>query len=302
MAVKRSLAMIIFVRSPYQPVRELRLEEVNALLARGELDGDEQAWTAGLSDWIALRNIKGIQLPSPPPLPVRSPDLPPSAIKAQVDSRPVASESSPAPSASQEIAVTSRPKGKLRVERLIWARCWARLIDIGTARVLLELALGMACLALSIEIPYSSYPVLAYVGTFFLWLFLIMTYEALMLSTTSTTVGKWFLGICVLRPDGGRLSFNEAFWRANRAIGSGLYYLIFYPALTIFALYSNYKYAKEFQKLPWDLDGGPQVRGKAIGFIRHAFGFCLALVCAFAYFVIRQIIVKHSFRRDFIGN
>jgi hypothetical protein len=76
----------------------------------------------------------------------------------------------------------------------------------------------------------------------------------------------------------------------------------FYPALTIFALYSNYKYAKEFQKLPWDLDGGPQVRGKAIGFIRHAFGFCLALVCAFAYFVIRQIIVKHSFRRDFIGN
>jgi hypothetical protein len=182
------------------------------------------------------------------------------------------------------------------------ARCWARLIDVGVAHILLEMTVGIFCLELGMEIPYSKYPIPAYVGTFFLWVLFLISYEAVMLSTTKTTVGKWLLGVFVIRNDGSRLSVGKAFARANRVIKSGLYYLIAYPVLTFFALWNVYTYALRHDKLPWDSDSGIQVHNKTIGLARHIFGAILAMTCVVSYFVIRKILAKENFLRDFIGN
>lgn len=60
--------MKIFVKPPYQPQLALSLEEINERLNRGELDGNEPAWTAGITNWVKLDSIDGVILPSPPPL------------------------------------------------------------------------------------------------------------------------------------------------------------------------------------------------------------------------------------------
>lgn len=61
--------MRIHVKHPDRPPQELRLEEVNRMLAKGELDGDELAWTPGLADWTQLRLVHGAVMPTPPQLP-----------------------------------------------------------------------------------------------------------------------------------------------------------------------------------------------------------------------------------------
>ncbi len=65
----REKPMRVHVKRGDEPVREFTIEQVNSMLAKGELDGDELAWTAGLSAWTQLRCIPGVALPSPPPLP-----------------------------------------------------------------------------------------------------------------------------------------------------------------------------------------------------------------------------------------
>lgn len=53
-----------------------QLVEVNALLQRGELDGSELAWRAGLGDWRRLSQLEGISIPAAPPLPTSVPPAP----------------------------------------------------------------------------------------------------------------------------------------------------------------------------------------------------------------------------------
>jgi len=61
--------MQVHIKPNYKPQKEVSLEEANRMLINGELDGDEPAWTAGLSTWTILSDIAGIIIPSPPPLP-----------------------------------------------------------------------------------------------------------------------------------------------------------------------------------------------------------------------------------------
>ncbi len=60
----------IFVLRPEGQQESYSLEEVNALLQRGELAGNELAWRAGISDWRPLSELEGISIPAVPPLPV----------------------------------------------------------------------------------------------------------------------------------------------------------------------------------------------------------------------------------------
>lgn len=59
--------MRIHVRPRYQQPVNLSLEEVNCMLAQGDLRGDEPAWIPGISDWVQLDSLEGIVLPQPPP-------------------------------------------------------------------------------------------------------------------------------------------------------------------------------------------------------------------------------------------
>jgi hypothetical protein len=65
----REKVMRVHVKKRDEPAKELTIEEVNSMLEKGQLDGDELAWTPGLLNWIQLRSICGVALPSPPPLP-----------------------------------------------------------------------------------------------------------------------------------------------------------------------------------------------------------------------------------------
>lgn len=58
----------IHVRLRTGEKQECTLGDVNAMLSRGELDGDEAAWMPGLATWIALRVLPGVIVPMPPPL------------------------------------------------------------------------------------------------------------------------------------------------------------------------------------------------------------------------------------------
>lgn len=58
--------MRVHVRPHDQPQQDLSLDQVNAMLQRGELDGDELAWTPGLQGWTTLARIDGVLLPVPP--------------------------------------------------------------------------------------------------------------------------------------------------------------------------------------------------------------------------------------------
>lgn len=61
--------MRIHIKPKYQPQQDFSLEEINQKLANGELDGDELAWIVGMANWISLKEINGVILPSPPSLP-----------------------------------------------------------------------------------------------------------------------------------------------------------------------------------------------------------------------------------------
>ena len=191
---------------------------------------------------------------------------------------------------------------KSTIPPLLLARCWARLADIGAARVLFEMITAVVVWVINTDIPYQSHPVPAYVGSFIAWVVFFLVYEAVAVSTTSTTAGKWLLGIRVVKQTGGRPSFSEAIGRANKANAFGLFYFVFYPYLTVGSLWSCYEYAKKHGKLAWDKDSGPQVTGKNIGVVRHVFGYLVGAACAVGYAFFVRVEVKQNFLNDFFNS
>lgn len=65
LAMHKKPTTIIRVAKPGQPSVDLTLEEVNQRLAGGHLSPSDQAWHEGLSQWIPLARIRGVEA-SPP--------------------------------------------------------------------------------------------------------------------------------------------------------------------------------------------------------------------------------------------
>lgn len=80
--------MRIHVRPQNQSEQVLSLKQVNVLLSRGELDGDEPAWTPGLSEWSRLDSLNGVVLPAPPPLMNDKPHEPPPPFTGPIATLP----------------------------------------------------------------------------------------------------------------------------------------------------------------------------------------------------------------------
>jgi uncharacterized RDD family membrane protein YckC len=100
-----------------------------------------------------------------------------------------------------------------------WRRFWARFVDLGTSRILLEIMALALCSATGWVPPYASHPVPSYLVSFVVWVSFLIFSEAVSLASTGTTVGKWLFGIRVTHKDGSRFSFRQAL---SRSFGQGL--------------------------------------------------------------------------------
>lgn len=181
------------------------------------------------------------------------------------------------------------------------ARCWGKFIDLGCARVLFESVAALAVVSIGQDIPYERHPVPSYVGTFIAWLWFFLLYEAVLVWATSSTPGKWFMGIRVCGEGIRRPRFGHALSRGHKALARGLYYLVFFPFPTMFALYDCYSFGKRHGRLPWDSGLETTVRCKDIGLLRHLTGFLVAGGMAVGYVIFLRVTVKERFLRDFIG-
>lgn len=117
--------MRIHIRPQNQDEQILSLEQVNAMLNQGELDGDEPAWAPGLSEWTRLDSINGVVLPKPPPFTEqKSPEAPPPFTEEILDSSPgnAVSELTKQPQ-TQNIAGQKGVKGKGRIATVKCPNC-----------------------------------------------------------------------------------------------------------------------------------------------------------------------------------
>jgi uncharacterized RDD family membrane protein YckC len=291
--------MRVHIKPHYQPVEELALDDVKAQLEAGRFDGRELAWVPGLSEWTTLDRIPGIARPKPPPLPTTPPPLvglPELAQPQLVFQEPPSPKQQFLPDRFEPSEITSWRIFFLAAHPQAWRRFWGRLIDVGMARICLEITALVLLLTTGFWPPYETQPIPAFIGTFVVWVIFLMLYEALMLSTFGTTIGKLFFRIRVLRSDNSLLSFGEAFFRAKGAIGSGMFYLIAFPGLTFVAVYRAYKELVAQGRASWDTAVGSVVRCRPVFVLVYAFGVVLAISALLGYIVVREY-AKQEFRR-----
>ena len=294
--------MRIHVKPPYQPPQELALGDVNAKLAAGVFDGRELAWIPGLAEWTVLERIPGVARPQPPPLPATPPPLPlPIRLSEIVPSQP-SPLGSPLthqqflPDRFEPSHVTGWRTFFLAAHPQAWRRFWARLIDVGIARFFLELSALVMLLTTGLWPPYETQPFVAFTGTFVVWVLFLMLYETVLLSVFGSTIGKAIFRIHVVHHDGSRLSFGEAFARANKAIGSGMFYLFAFPGVTFCAFYRAYKDLVASGSSSWDLGSGSVVRCRPVSVLLYGLGVVLAISALVGYIAVREY-SKNEFRR-----
>jgi uncharacterized RDD family membrane protein YckC len=300
-----SPSMRIHVKPHNQDPKELTLDSINAMLASGELDGREIAWTPGMSEWAMLELIPGIVRPQPPPLPA-TPTPAPIQITEPSHSIPAPAPEKPTenqflPDRFDPSQLTAWRRFFLAAHPQSWRRFWARLIDVGIARICLEFVGLFVLLTTGLWPPYESHPFVAFIGSFIAWVLFLMLYEACMLSFFGTTIGKLIFQIRITLHDGSLLSFGKAFARTNHAIGSGMFYLIAFPGLTFWAFYRAYRNLVASGQSAWDSDTGSVVRCRPVFVLLYAFGVIFSLITLLGYIGVREH-TKQEFLRVMIQN
>jgi uncharacterized RDD family membrane protein YckC len=179
-----------------------------------------------------------------------------------------------------------------------WRRFWARLIDVGIARISIEILFWVLFVLTGFLPPYDTHPIPAYVGTFVAWLAFLISYEALLISMTGSTIGKWLFRIRVLQENGARLSITDAFKRTNGAVGNGLFYLVGYPGVTMGAILLSYRQFLKTNTTKWDSAINCTVTSERVHFFRSAVGMALGIAVFVGYILVREF-AKQDARRDF---
>lgn len=272
------------------------------MLENGELEGQEPAWVPGMPEWTTLDLVSGFGSPKPPPLP----PLPkPTMSKPKATDPETVKVSQPKildPAATflsdrYDPAQVSGWKKHFRpAHPLAWRRFWARMIDVGVARVGMEIIAIVLLLAFGFWPAYETHPILAFVGSFIFLVLFLMLYEAIMLSVFGTTFGKLIFRIRVVRGDGSHLSFREALSRSNRASRSGMFYLIAFPGLTFYACHRAYKKLAANGQTSWDSTVGSVVRCRPVFFLLYILGVILAL-CSLVGNLASRDNAKKEYRR-----
>jgi uncharacterized RDD family membrane protein YckC len=232
--------MRIFIEKEYAPRQELSLEEVNHKLEIGELDGTENAWTAGQKEWTELNKISGVIIPQPPPTskPNESPNAndrviegplanqiknndemqqPPPLIKKsnQVESEaalPLSKVNNPV---INDISSESSNEFDVGQSYHPWRRLLARTVDLFSSGLLVFYIFSVFFTMLfpnSVEdfIALLNNPIAATMLIYLLWI----PFEAAFISMLGTTPAKWVFGISVKSRTGGNLSYMSSLGRA----------------------------------------------------------------------------------------
>ena len=168
-----------------------------------------------------------------------------------------------------------------------WARLGAKLIDLGLFLIPFMILMFGVGLVIGIVLAGSPNTLEALISPGF-WSGLIwtvlgivvwsLTYpavEALIISLSGTTPGKWLLGISVTRTDGGRLSFGRAYFRSFRAAAEGLALGI--PLLQLIAMLMAFNKLNSEGSVSWDRMEGVAYQTGPVGVVRGTIGALLAV-------------------------
>lgn len=273
-----------------QVIGSYSAQQLNHYLEQRILLRTDFYWVDGMANWKPLAELLPETNPSHRAQPARNSPTPLPRIKVVADTIPDRYTSS---------EVTPTQKFFLAAHPQAWRRFWARMIDVGFARIALEICALLFIATSGLGPPYKSQPFLAYIGTFVGWVCFLILYEGLLLSGTSTTIGKWLFRIRISKIDGTPLSFRDAVKRANGAVGSGLFYLIFFPAPTLGAIYLAYGKLLKTNSTEWDAATASVVTCRRVSVLRYSVGIALAISILFGYFVMHELVKKEA-RSDMI--
>ncbi len=296
-----------YVRGERQvgPVPQEKMEE---MLSEGHLGAETFVWSDPMSNWSPAGEVHSLQdcftedhanrLDSHQTNSV----VPCAVAEPQVQTQ-VATQTAPPPQTQQQVqqetgagqvGVNSLLSGEqlamsipnvipssrtsrrpVSTEARPWVRYWARYIDIFLFSVVAGVVLGIAAPAL-LEQP----DLVLGMGILLAWVFV----EAIFLSGTGTTPGKWILNTKVRISTGRKLTFTQALNRSFsvwwRGMGTGL------PIVILVTLILGYNKLKKEGITSWDRDGQFVVEHGRIGVLRVL--LAMLLIVAFIALIVME--------------
>lgn len=176
--------------------------------------------------------------------------------------------------------------------RYPWRRFWARWLDWSVCGFFIvtpilfvidfvtTLGLGDSLLEVSAHFnkmegfyTFVNNPVIFSISTVLIW----MPFEAALMSTIGTTLGKFLFGIKVLQSNGeSKFKFKEALGRSVGASGYGAAFG--FPLVNLAFFYSAYKNLRENKQTSWDQKRGLSVEFEKLGLVKKGIAFSLILL------------------------
>jgi uncharacterized RDD family membrane protein YckC len=187
-----------------------------------------------------------------------------------------------------------------------WNRFWARSIDYTLFFVAFYVLVFFLALQ-ELSLTFSDNILLEMLFWFVISNVLLVLYEAAWISTFGTTPGKALFSIKILTNFGYNLSFKQALDRAFSVLASGFAFLIFFPVIPMFTMWSSYKEIKNTGVAKWDKTEKHKVVHKPVGNIRLWLGMVLGVVSVIilssVYIITKQInkeLIKEQLRQEYL--
>jgi uncharacterized RDD family membrane protein YckC len=267
-------------RGPYTRV------ELEREIEKGRVQERTFVWRRGMSVWMPAENINEIRKPLSRTRQLREKMAPPP--------RSVAPASFPAP--PRYVAVQpspyGTPSGGVQVSSVAptpWRRFAAKIIDQMFEFWTLWAAFLLIAGAFSMEVDSNTQVVAAWV------LVVIAAYlffDAIILSSFNTTLGKWIFGLSVRRRDGASLRFRDAIARSVGVIVIGFGLFILFPITGLFAFQRLVQKGETY----WDQIGHFSVIAEPIKWGRVIIGCLLVAAAIFALMSITGLATQSVFQ------
>lgn len=196
-------------------------------------------------------------------------------VEENVATVPVSTAPEPA---TEDSSTASQPKSSPAP----WARFFARSIDLGVVLFLATLT--------DIMLPrYSGNILVSVFVSALVFGVVLLAYEAMLIGSVGTTVGKACFGLSIVQKDGGKPEFSTAIRRSVWAwiSGNGCYF--FFPAATVFTWWAAYRRLTSSNSTSWDERACTSVNQRPIGGVRFRFGAVASMAIFLAIIVITYV-------------
>lgn len=284
---------IVFAQEAQRP--PATKESIMSDVASGTLSFDDLFWNESTNAWLPLKELFSQSRATPPPLPTQF-----LQTEAHRSFFPKSGEW------TRDAFTESEKKGwrefLCAAHPLAWRRLWAKCIDIGLARVALEVIAAIGQAATGTNIPYEEYPLISGFITFVVWGGLTVFLEGLSTSVFGITLGKKILDLSVLKEDHAVFTGRLAYKRAHLCMLYGLWYLLVFPIGPLAASYRAYKELVKTGATAWDRQLALCVKGRLLHPIRLFLGAFLGLGLIFSTTYLHDSgkkEIKRNFERNF---